>query len=63
MKRNAIEILPGWLLSYDEVSNGVFKFLATDKSGREVGTTDTDFEHGINTCKEYALDIEKQLKA
>lgn len=58
-----IEILPGWLLACEEVSNGVFRFVATDKSGREVGTTDTDFERGISTCKEYALDIEKKLKA
>ena len=62
MKVNAIEILPDWLLTYDEVSNGVFRFVATDKSGRKVGTTDTDFERGISTCKEYALDVEKSLR-
>lgn len=63
MNRNAIEILPGWILTYDEVSNSVFRFVATDGSGRQVGTTDADFERGLNTCREYALDIEKQIKA
>jgi hypothetical protein len=62
MNRNTIEILPGWLLTYEEVSNGVFRFLASDRSGRQVGTTDTEFERGLNTCKEYALDIENNLR-
>jgi len=59
--RDSTEILPGWRLRYDEVSNCVFKIELKDDYGRLAGTTDIDFERGLHECEQYALDIQRQL--
>ena len=59
--RNGTEILPGWTLTFNEVSNSVYKVTLTDKFGRQISTTDTDLEQAIKTCESYAFDIERQI--
>ena len=58
--KNKTEILPGWTLSYDEVSNNVYEVTLTDNFGRLAATTDTDFEKAVVTCENYVFDIERQ---
>lgn len=55
------QILPGWTLHVDEVSNNVYKVSLIDKFGREGGTTDTDLDKAISICESYAFDIERQI--
>jgi hypothetical protein len=55
------EILPGWILSFDEVSNNVYKVELTDNYGRQASTTDSNLEEAIETVQSYAFDIEKQI--
>lgn len=59
--KNKTEILPGWTLFFDEVSNNVYKVTLTDEYGRQASTTDTDLEEAIKTAENYAFDIEKQI--
>jgi len=59
--RNNTEILPGWTLTFDEVSNNVYKVNLTDKWGRQGGTTDSNLDKAIVTCEYYAFDIERQI--
>lgn len=59
--QNGNQILPGWTLYFNEVSNGVYKVLLTDDFGRQVSTTDQSISHAIKTCEDYAFDIEKQV--
>jgi hypothetical protein len=59
--KNRTDILPGWTLLFDEVSNNVYHVTLTDKFGRQASTTDSDLEKAITTCEEYAFDIEKQI--
>lgn len=58
---NKEKILEGWNLNIDEVSNGVYKMEFIDDYGRIVSCTDHDFERGMETCVNYAFDIEKQI--
>jgi len=53
--------LPGWTLTFDEVSNNVYKVNLTDNFGRQGGTTDSDLDAAIATCESYAFDIERQF--
>ena len=53
--------MPGWTLTFDEVSNNVYKVTLTDKYGRQAETTDTDLDKAIVTVQTYAFDIEKQI--
>jgi hypothetical protein len=48
-------------LTFDEVSNNVYKVMLTDKLGRQAETTDTDLDKAIITVENYAFDIEKQI--
>ena len=59
--RNSKQILEGWKLNAEEVSNCVYKIEFVDNSGRIVGCTDHDYERGIETCVNYAFDVEKQI--
>jgi hypothetical protein len=59
MKNNS-EIITGWMLHFEEVSNNCYAIELTDKFGRQAGCTG-DLEGGIMTCIGYALDIEKQV--
>jgi hypothetical protein len=59
--KNGTEILTGWTLSFEEVSNNVYKVKLTDKFGREVETTDFDLDKALTTVEKYAFDIEKQI--
>jgi len=59
--RNNTQILPGWTLRFNEVSNNVYNVYLTDNFGRQGSTTDTDLDAAIATCESYAFDIEKQI--
>jgi hypothetical protein len=61
MIKNKTELLPGWTLRYNEVSNNVWEVLLIDSKGREAGTKDTDLERAVSVCEQYAFDIEKQI--
>ncbi len=52
------ELPPGWKLSYEEVSNGVYEMQVTWDRGPKVETTGTDFEEMKAWCIKSALDIE-----
>lgn len=58
--KNNGEILPSRTLTFDEVSNNVYKLTLTDNFGRQAETTDTNLENAITTVETYAFDIEKQ---
>lgn len=58
---NIYQILEGWKLNVEEVSNCVYKIEFVNRSGRVVGCTDHDYERGIETCINYAFDVEKQI--
>ena len=59
--KNGQEILAGWTLSFDEVSNNIYKVKLTDKFGRETETTDSDLEKALTKVENYAFDIERQI--
>lgn len=59
--RNGNQILPGWTLEFEEVSNNVYKVTLTDNFGRQSSTTDTDLKKAIETCEGYAFEIERQI--
>ncbi len=59
--RNNDQILPNWILRFDEVSNNVYNIVLTDGSGRQAVTTDHDLYRGVGTCEGHAFDIEKQV--
>ncbi len=56
---NNKQILDGWKLNVEEVSNCVYKIEFINSSGKVVGCTDHDYERGIETCVNYAFDIQK----
>jgi hypothetical protein len=55
------EILPGWTLTFDEVSNNVYKVTLRDRFGRLSETTDRDLENAIMTVETFAFDMQKQI--
>jgi hypothetical protein len=55
------EILPGWKMSADEVSNNVYKVVLTDLYGRKAEITNDDFDYAVRLCQEKAFEIEKQV--
>lgn len=59
--KNQIEILAGWYLTFDEVSNNVYKVTLADNFGRQAETTDTNLVKAIATVETYAFDIQKQI--
>jgi hypothetical protein len=59
--RNGDQILPNWVLRFDEESNNVYKVSLTDSFGRQAATTDHNLERAVKTCEEYDFDIEKQI--
>jgi hypothetical protein len=59
--KNQREILAGWILTFNEVSNNVYKVTLTDKFGRQAETTDSDLEKAIITVETYAFEIQKQI--
>lgn len=59
--RNGNQILPNWILHFDEVSNNVYKIVLTDGFGRQAAKTDHDLYGAIKTCEEYAFGIERQM--
>lgn len=59
--KNGQEILAGWTLSFEEVSNSVYNVKLTDKFGRKTETTDSDLHKALITVENYAFDIEKQI--
>jgi len=56
-----MESLPGWLLKYEEVSNGAYKITIIRASGHKAEVTGDDFDLYIETVKEFAFDIERQI--
>ena len=56
-----IRVLDMWSLSFEEISNNVYKVELTGNLGRQVGVTDHDLDRGIETCLSFAFDIEKKL--
>ena len=56
-----IKVLGMWSLSFEEISNNVYKVELTDNFSRQVGVTDHDLDRGIETCLSHAFDIEKKL--
>ncbi|WP_435354958.1 hypothetical protein [Emticicia sp. SJ17W-69] len=60
-RRNGDEVLSGWFLYFDEVSNNVYKVELNDGLGRIAGCTDSDLEAAILKCIEFAKDIDLQL--
>lgn len=57
MKNN----IPGWTISIDEISNGVFKVTLTDNFGRKAEIVDVDAETTIDKAKDYVFDIEMKI--
>ena len=58
-----METPPGWKMTVNEVSYGVYKITLTDVFGRiaEATATEADFDAVVEQVKGYAFDIEKQL--
>jgi uncharacterized protein YdiU (UPF0061 family) len=54
--------IPGWTLKVDEFSPGVFRVTLTDKNGRKAEVIDNATDKTISLAKDYAFDIERQLK-
>lgn len=48
-------------MTFDEVSNNVYKVKLTDHYGRQTETTDTDLENTVTTVEAFAFDIQKQI--
>jgi hypothetical protein len=48
-------------LTFDEVSNNVYKVTLTDHFGRQAETTDSDLENAVTTVEAFAFDIQKQI--
>jgi len=59
--RNGTQILPNWILHFEEVSNNIYHVELTDDFGRQASTTDDDLVKAVTTCEGYAFDIEKQI--
>lgn len=62
LPKNCKEIIDGWKIRTQEVSNGVYKIEVEDKVGRRFEVTTVDLEAGIEQCKQYALTIEQRIK-
>ncbi|SFQ78773.1 hypothetical protein [Hymenobacter arizonensis] len=60
--KNARDIPASWKLTYEEVSNGVYKMRLTWERGPFVETSGTDFEGLRAWCIESARNIEDQLR-
>jgi hypothetical protein len=60
--KNLPELPAGWKLTYDEVSNGVYKMCLTWERGPKVETTGTDFEDMLAWCITSARDIEDLMR-
>jgi hypothetical protein len=60
--RNNSEIVEGWKIYYDEVSNNVWKVSVEDKLKRRFEVISYDLDDGIEQCKAYALGIEKIIR-
>jgi hypothetical protein len=59
--QNGQEIIQGWFLNIEEISNLVYRVRFTDAYGRIVEKTGIDPEDLIHQCKASALDIEEQV--
>jgi len=55
------EILPGWSMIIDKVSENLYQFVATDKHGYKFEILDPDVEKGSRRCLEGAFDIEQKI--
>lgn len=62
LPRNCKEIIDGWKIQTDEISNGVYKVEVEDKIGRRFEVITFDLEAGIEQCKQSALTIEQRIK-
>ena len=62
LPKNCKEIIDGWKIRTDEISNGVFRIEVEDKIGRRCEVTTLDLKAGIEQCKQYALNIEQRIK-
>jgi hypothetical protein len=60
--QNGQEIIQGWFLTYEEISNNVYKVRLTDAYGRIVEATGTDLEKLVEENKVSAMKIEEQIK-
>ena len=59
---NLPELPPGWKLTYDEISNGVYEMRLTWECGPHVETTGTDLESLVAWCIASARDIEDLMR-
>ena len=57
-----LERPPGWKLTYDDVSNGVYEMQLAWDRGPKVETTGTYFEDMRAWCIKSALDIEDLMR-
>ncbi|MDP4203008.1 MAG: hypothetical protein Q8861_09945 [Bacteroidota bacterium] len=62
LPKNCKEIIDGWKIRTDEISNGVYRIEVEDKIGRRCEVTTLDPDAGVEQCKQYALNIEQQIK-
>jgi hypothetical protein len=60
-KQEAKQILPGWKLHFEELSNNVYNVELRDSFGKVASTTDDNLERALGVCEGYAFDIEKQV--
>ena len=55
------DLLPGWTLEVDEISNGVFKVILKNALGHKAEIIDDVTDGTIEKAKSYAFDIERQI--
>jgi hypothetical protein len=55
------EILPGWKIFYEELSNNVFNMSLRDGFGRTASTTEAGFENALKKVEKYAYEIEMSI--
>ena len=53
--------IPGWTTNIEEISNGVFRVILTDKYGRKAEVIDNASDETIERAISDAFDIEKQI--
>ncbi|WP_315823238.1 hypothetical protein [Paraflavitalea speifideaquila] len=58
---NDTEILPGWKLSYEELSSNIFKVSLTDRYGRIASSTEAGFENTLAIAEKHAYEIEMSI--
>src|ERR1044072_4891660 len=55
------EILAGWKMSYDEISNGSYRVTMNRDSGEREVVLDADFDRAVRLCQEQAFETERKI--